>query len=148
MIKILALIITILFLSLSSQAGQAPAAEEKNRIQEEILADPYFGALLQIGLKKSQSQRFRELVDDYSYKRQKTIDKEKRRYSGDLPAIIGKAHKKISKKFLIQMDRLLDDNQFERFHVFHVALDEKLKASEGLGENVTAEDVDRNWDSR
>lgn len=146
MIRILVLALPILFASLGVEAGQAPAGEQKGLTQEEILADPYFRALLQIGLKKPQSRKFRELVDDYAYKRQKAIDKEKRRYSGDLVAIIDKAHKKISKKFLLQMDRLLDDDQFNRFHFFHVTLDEKLKVYEGLDENIRAEDVDLNWD--
>lgn len=138
MIKILALALPILFAGLSVQAAQAPASEQKKLTEEEILADPYFRSLLQIGLKKDQSKKFRELINDYGYKRQRVITRERRRYSGDLVAIINKAHERISKKFLKQMDRLLDDDQFGRFHVFHVALNEKLKASEGLDENIEA----------
>lgn len=138
MIKILVLALPVLFTSLSVQASQAPDGEPKKLTEEEILADPYFRALLQIGLKKDQSKKFRKLVDDYAYKRLRAVNKEKRRYSGDLVAIIDKAHKSISNKFLLQMDRLLDDGQFDRFHVFRVALDEKLKTSEGLDENIEA----------
>ncbi len=138
MIKILMLALPMLFVSLSGQAAEAPASEQKKPTEEEILADPYFRSLLQIGLKKDQSKKFLELVNDYGYKRQRVVTRERRRYSGDLVAIIVKAHEKISKKFLKQMDRLLDDDQFSRFHVFHVALDDKLRASEGLDENIEA----------
>lgn len=124
------------------QATETSQEQGKRKItQEQILADPYFRALLQIGLRKDQTAPFKKLIDDYAYRRGKAIDKEKRRYSGDLVDVIKRAHRKVSKRFTKKVDTLLDDDQFQRFAAFHQALDERLKKHEGLDENLIPADM-------
>ena len=141
-LRLLSILIPSLLFCYGPQAEEVgeEAGEEKST-QQQILADPYFRALLQIGLKKDQTTKFKKLIDDYAYKRGKAIDKEKRRYSGDLEAIIKRAHQKISKRFLKSVDKLLDDDQFQRFAAFHQALDERLKKHEGLDEDLNAREM-------
>jgi polyhydroxyalkanoate synthesis regulator phasin len=140
--KLLSILITSLLCCFGVQAEEAgdPAAK-KTMTAEQILADPYFRAFLQIGLEKEQMPQFKKLIDEYAYQRGKVIDKEKRRYSGDLEDVIKRAHRKISKRFVKKVDSLLNDDQFSRFAAFHEVLDERLKKHESLDENLEASEM-------
>jgi len=136
------ILIFSLLICFGLQAEEAKEEAGKKKLtQEQILADPYFGALIRIGLRKDQTTEFKKLMDDYAYQRGKVIDREKRRYSGDLNKVIKRAHRKISKRFAKSVGKLLDDDQLLRFADFHQVLDARLKKHEGLDETLEASEM-------
>lgn len=110
--------------------------------QESVdLNSPYFVTLFEIGLRKDQTDEFKILLNQYARDRGRVIDRERRRNSPDLPGRIERKHRKVRERFLKRMDRLLDDEQFERFQAFHDELDNLLSERESLEENNRPENV-------
>ncbi len=99
-----------------------------------IQNNPYFVSLLQIGLQKEQADRFKLLLNDYAADRGNVIDRQRRKNEPDLPGRIKQAHRKIQNRFIARMEKLLDDDQFGRFPVFHGELDKILAEREVLTE--------------
>ena len=136
-LKLSLILVASMLLCFGIQAEEPDEKEDKNKLtKEQILADPYFRTLLQIGLKKDQTKQFKQLIDDYAYQRGKAIIRAKRSYSGNLESAIKRAHRKIISRFVTKVDKLLDDDQFQRFAAFHLMLDERLKGDEGLDEDL------------
>ncbi len=139
MVRVWLLCLSLVILALPLGAEEATA--EKKLTKEEILQNPYFVALLQLRLEEKQQKKFQRLINSYAQKRGKAIDKEKRRYKGDLRKAIARAHDKIRAKFDKDMRRLLTDDQYERFPVFLAELDKMLAGRESLDENINASEM-------
>lgn len=136
--KLLVIICISLTISITSLSQ---GAEEKD-VSVELNQDPYFSSLIQIGIRKSQTKKFKELINDYAVDRAKAFKAERRRtVERDFDLAMKKIRIKKSKKFSGKMRKLLDSEQFERFHTFHRELDKILASREKIEENYDSQAV-------
>lgn len=117
--------------------ARAPMAAAE--AEPEVQSNPYFVALLQIGLRKEQVPRFQELLAEYANDRQAAIDRALRGRQGNLAYRVRREKSKVTDRFFARMDRLLDDEQFGRFPPFHDELDKMLLERESLEEFIDEE---------
>jgi len=138
-------LLLLLPFSVSTVATAAESSAKQSKMtKEEMLRDPYFVALMQLQLQKSQAKKFQKLINRYAQKRGKAIDKEKRRYKGDLNMAIARAHDKLRPKFEKDMKKLLTEEQFQRFPPFLAELESMLSERESLEENNNPADMFEN----
>lgn len=108
-------------------------ATEKVAVSAELKHDPYFSSLIQIGIRKSQTKKFKELINDYAVDRAKVFKAERRKIvERDFDLVMKKIRIKKGKKFSKKMSKLLNSGQFERFHAFHKELDKILARRETI----------------
>ena len=107
-----------------------PAANAQEAV--DIQNNPYFIALLQIGLQKEQVPRFKELLGDYANDRQMAIESELRRREPNIELRVRRAKAQITADYLVEMGELLDDEQYSRYPPFQAELDKMLLERESL----------------
>ncbi len=136
LLTLFALLLLIVHPAIAEEPAEgAEAAPEVN------LQNPYFVALMNIQLRKNQTDKFKQLLNEYAGSRGKVVDRERRRNSPDLPGRIARAHVKVKRNFEKKMAKLLDTDQLTRFDAFHVELDKLLSEREVLTEKNDAENV-------
>jgi hypothetical protein len=109
---------------LSASSGEDAAASIQN--------NPYFVTLLQIGLTKEQVPDFQARIAKYAGDRQAAIERELRSHQANLRSRINRSRSKLEKRFLADMQKLLDADQFSRFPPFNAELDKMLLERESL----------------
>lgn len=97
-----------------------------------IQDNPYFVTLLQIGLTKDQVPDFQARIAKYAGDRQAAIERELRGRQANLRSRINRSRSKLEKRFLADMQKLLDADQFSRFPPFNAELDKMLLERETL----------------
>lgn len=132
------LLVTLLTLLI---LGTQPLNAEEADAPKVNLQDPYFVTLMNIGLRKDQTDKFKTLMNEYAMARGKIVDRERRRNSPDLPGRISRAQVKAKKNYEKKIAKLLDADQLTRFDAFHAELDKLLMKREALTENNEAENV-------
>ncbi|MFT7130326.1 MAG: hypothetical protein ACI89U_002448 [Gammaproteobacteria bacterium] len=134
--------LVIFYLSLVLLVVPRSQGAEKTDVAVELKQDPYFSSLLQIGIKKSQTKKFKKLINDYAVERAKAFKAERRKtVERDFDLAMKKIRIKKGKKFSKKMKRLLDSEQFERFHAFHRELDKILASRETINETYDIQGV-------
>ena len=124
-----------------NEGGQNAQAETPADASVDAQNNPYFVALLQIGLTKEQIPEFQELIADYAGDRQAAISRAMRSRQANLELRIKQAMRKISEGFVKKMERLLDADQFSRFPPFHEELDRMLADRESLEQDNDEQDI-------
>ncbi len=122
--------------SLAEEEGEAaqPQQELDPRVVE-MMKDPYFITLAQIGLTRDQVPEFKKLINEYGVKRQKAIMAEVRRNSPDIERRIEKRVKRVAKSFTKDMQKLLTEEQYTRFPPFRMQLEKKLMVREDTSDS-------------
>ena len=110
--------------------------EEQKVLIAEMMKDPYFITLSQIGLTREQAPRFKELINGYGVKRQKAILSEMRKNSPNIDKRIAKRMKREAKRFTEDIQALLSVEQFARFQPFRIELEKRLSGTEEPDEDV------------
>ena len=103
--------------------------------------NPYFVALLQIGLQKEQVPRFKELIGQYAGDRQNAIDDAIRSREGNLESRVRRSKAKLETRFFADMEKLLNQDQFSRFPAFNEELDRMLLERESLAQDNDAQSI-------
>ncbi|MFT5578369.1 MAG: hypothetical protein ACI9WS_001123 [Paraglaciecola psychrophila] len=96
-----------------------------------LQSDPYYMSLMQIGIRKSQSKDFKNLINDYTLNRLKAINRERNStVERNFTLAVKKLRIEKGKAFSQAMKALLSEQQYARFHPFQVQLDKVLKRKE------------------
>ncbi len=135
MMKFVPLIFAVFFVVIMPPTSTAD-------ISTELVKDPYFVSLIQIGIKKRQTKDFKNLINDYVLDRQKAINRERRKSAErDFFLTVKKIRIRAGKKFARKMKKLLNKGQYERFHSFHMELDKILISRENVNESYDTKSV-------